>query len=197
MRRSLILAMAASLTFAAGATVYLASSASAATACAPEWSATAVYVGGNSSSQSGHNYTAKWWTQNESPATHSGQWDVWADNGACAGGTTPTTPPASPTTRPPTTPPTTPPTQNPGGSGKNVVGYFAEWGVYQRAYFVKNLVSSGSAAKMTHLLYAFGNTTGGQCSIGDSYADYDMAYTAANSVDGVADTWDAGALRGS
>jgi chitinase len=171
--------------------------ASAAAACAPAWSSTAVYTASNQASQNGHNYTAKWWTQNESPATHSGQWDVWADNGACAGGTTPTTPPASPTTRPPTTPPTTPPTQNPGGSGKNVVGYFAEWGVYQRAYFVKNLVSSGSAAKMTHLLYAFGNTTGGQCSIGDSYADYDMAYTAANSVDGVADTWDAGALRGS
>ena len=42
----------------------------------------------------------------------------------------------------------------------------------------------------------FGNTSNGQCSIGDSYADYDMAYTTANSVDGVADTWDAGALRG-
>jgi chitinase len=78
-----------------------------------------------------------------------------------------------------------------------VVGYFAEWGVYGRQYFVKNLVTSGSAAKMTHLLYAFGNTANGQCAIGDAYADYDMAYTAANSVDGVADTWDAAALRGS
>src|SRR6201994_3431137 len=76
----------------------------AATACAPAWSSTAVYVGGNSASQSGHNYTAKWWTQNESPATHSGQWDVWADNGACGGGTTPTTPP---TTKPTTTKPPT------------------------------------------------------------------------------------------
>src|SRR4051812_37942344 len=110
MRRSLILAMAASLTFAAGATVYLASSASAATACASAWSATAVYVGGNSASQNGHNYTAKWWTQNESPATHSGQWDVWADNGACGGTTPPTSPP---TTAPPTTPPTTQPTTPP------------------------------------------------------------------------------------
>jgi chitinase len=172
--------------------------ASAAAACAPAWSPTAVYTANNQASQSGHNYTAKWWTQNESPATHSGQWDVWADNGVCGGTTPPTTPPTTaPTTRPPTTPPTTPPTQPPGSSGKNVVGYFAEWGVYQRSYFVKNLVTSGSAAKMTHLLYAFGNTSGGQCSIGDSYADYDMAYTTANSVDGVADTWDAGALRGS
>jgi len=78
----MILAMALSLA-TAGTTVYLASTANAATACAPAWSATAVYVGGNSASQNGHNYTAKWWTQNESPATHSGQWDVWADNGAC------------------------------------------------------------------------------------------------------------------
>jgi chitinase len=77
----------------------------AATACAPAWSSTAVYVGGNSASQNGHNYTAKWWTQNESPATHSGQWDVWADNGACGGGTTPPT--TSPTTGPTTAPPTT------------------------------------------------------------------------------------------
>jgi hypothetical protein len=101
MRRSMILAMALSLA-TAGTTVYLASSANAATACAPAWSGTAVYVGGNSASQSGHNYTAKWWTQNESPATHSGQWDVWADNGACGGGTT-TPPTTGPTTSPPTT----------------------------------------------------------------------------------------------
>jgi chitinase len=47
------------------------------------WSATAVYTQGNQVSQNSHKYTAKWWTQNESPATHSGQWDVWADNGAC------------------------------------------------------------------------------------------------------------------
>src|SRR3954453_8284930 len=173
--------------------------ASAAVACAPAWSSTATYVKDNVASQSGHNYTAKWWTQNESPATHSGQWDVWIDNGACGGATTPpTTPPTTTPTTTPTTPPTTTPTTPPtsGTSGKNVAGYFAEWGVYGRQYFVKNLVTSGSAAKLTHILYAFGNTTGGQCSIGDSYADYDMAYTTANSVDGVADTWDAGALRG-
>src|SRR3954454_2502147 len=113
MSRSTILAVAVSLA-AAGTTSYLASSASAATACAPAWSATAVYVGGNSASQNSHNYTAKWWTQNESPATHSGQWDVWADNGACGSGT-PTTQPTTtaPTTRPTTPPTTTPPTTQP------------------------------------------------------------------------------------
>ncbi|WP_438873045.1 chitinase [Paractinoplanes toevensis] len=105
--------MAAAALLLGGIPVYLATSANAATACAPAWSATAVYVGGNSASQNGHNYSAKWWTQNESPATHSGQWDVWADSGVC-GGTTPTTPPTTaPTTTPPTTPPTTAPTTPP------------------------------------------------------------------------------------
>jgi chitinase len=120
--RSVILATTVALV-AAGAATYFAGSASAAAACAPAWSATQVYVGGNSASQNGHNYSAKWWTQNESPATHSGQWDVWADAGACGGGSTPpptTTPPTTkPTTAPPTTaPPTTaPPTTVPPSNG--------------------------------------------------------------------------------
>jgi chitinase len=82
-------------------------------------------------------------------------------------------------------------------NGKWVMGYFAEWGIYARNYHVKNIVTSGSASKISHILYAFGNTAGGVCSVGDAYADYDKAYTAADSVDGVADTFDAGALRGS
>ncbi|MEC3973919.1 glycoside hydrolase family 18 protein [Amycolatopsis sp. H20-H5] len=77
-----------------------------------------------------------------------------------------------------------------------VVGYFTEWGVYGRNYHVKNIETSGSASKLTHINYAFGNVTNGGCAIGDSYADYDKAYDAAGSVDGGADTWDAGALRG-
>ncbi|MFD0687579.1 glycosyl hydrolase family 18 protein [Actinomadura fibrosa] len=86
---------------------------------------------------------------------------------------------------------------NPGPGGSKVIGYFAEWGIYQRGYHVKNIDTSGSAAKLTHINYAFGNVQNGQCTIGDSYADYDRAYSAAESVDGVADTWDTGALRGS
>jgi chitinase len=84
-----------------------------------------------------------------------------------------------------------------GGAGRNVIGYFAAWGVYARTYFVKNVESSGSAARLTHINYAFANISSDlKCAIGDSYADYDMAYDATKSVDGVADTWDAGALRG-
>ncbi|MFF8478794.1 glycosyl hydrolase family 18 protein [Streptomyces sp. NPDC015414] len=70
------------------------------------------------------------------------------------------------------------------------LGYFTEWGIYGRNYNVKNLVTSGSAAKITHINYAFGNVTGGKCAIGDSYADYDKAFTADQSVSGTADTWD-------
>lgn len=78
----------------------------------------------------------------------------------------------------------------PGPGGKVKLGYFTEWGVYGRNYHVKNLVTSGSASKITHINYAFGNVSGGRCTIGDAYADYDKAYTADQSVDGVADTWD-------
>ncbi|WP_405888666.1 glycoside hydrolase family 18 chitinase [Streptomyces sp. NBC_01136] len=82
-------------------------------------------------------------------------------------------------------------TTPPPSSGSAVkLGYFTEWGIYGRNYNVKNLVTSGSAAKITHINYAFGNVTGGKCAIGDSYADYDKAFTADQSVSGVADTWD-------
>ncbi|MFK0256816.1 glycosyl hydrolase family 18 protein [Streptomyces sp. NPDC090445] len=73
---------------------------------------------------------------------------------------------------------------------KVTLGYFTNWGVYGRNYHVKNLVTSGTAAKITHINYAFGNVQGGKCTIGDAYADYDKAYTADQSVDGKADTWD-------
>ncbi|GIG00317.1 glycosyl hydrolase family 18 protein [Catellatospora citrea] len=115
---------------------------------------------------------------------------------------TPTVAPSSPRPSASASPSSSPPQPSPSGptappGGKKLLGYFVEWGVYQRNYHVKNMVTSGSAAKLTHINYAFGNVTNGQCVIGDSYADYDRAYTAAESVDGVADTWDAGALRGS
>ncbi|WP_406256797.1 glycoside hydrolase family 18 protein [Streptomyces nigra] len=75
-------------------------------------------------------------------------------------------------------------------AGSKVVGYFTEWGTYDRKYYVKNIETSGSADRLTHINYAFGNVTGGKCAIGDSYAATERTYTAAESVDGVADTWD-------
>jgi chitinase len=74
--------------------------------------------------------------------------------------------------------------------GSKVVGYFTEWGTYDRKYYVKNIETSGSADRLTHINYSFGNVTGGKCAMGDAYAATDRAYTAAESVDGAADTWD-------
>ncbi|MFF7563704.1 glycoside hydrolase family 18 protein [Streptomyces pseudovenezuelae] len=82
------------------------------------------------------------------------------------------------------------PEATPRAAGSKVVGYFTEWGTYDRKYYVKNIETSGSAAKLTHINYAFGNVTGGKCAMGDAYAATDRTYTAAESVDGVADTWD-------
>jgi chitinase len=111
MRRPLILAVVAALA-AGGSAVYLASSASAAVACSPAWSSSKIYVNGDNASYLSHNYTAKWWTQGEVP-TASGEWGVWADKGACDGGSTPPTTPPPTTTRPTTPPPTTPPPTTP------------------------------------------------------------------------------------
>lgn len=57
--------------------------------------------------------------------------------------------------------------------GERLGGYFVEWGVYQRNCHVKKIATSGSTETLTHIYYAFGNMQGGQCTIGDSYADYD------------------------
>lgn len=333
----------------------------------PEWSASAIYTGTSNSFAKLNNvaYQAKWWTQGESPATRSGEWDVWKSLGACTGGGNDTTAPtvpsglsasgitsssitlnwsastdsgsglanyevlrggaliASPTgtshtdtgltagtsytyqvrakdkagnvsaasaslltatasngncAAPPATPTgltapskssssvnlawnsvaaganctvqyrvrqgstqvaqvaatnasvtsLTPDTDysfsvvayNQAGSSqpsaaitvrtdkastakKTVLGYFAQWGIYGRNYQVKNIDTSGSAAQMTHINYAFGNVRNNRCEVGvtipadpntgaggDAFADYTKAFQADQSVDGVADTWD-------
>ncbi|MBW4721074.1 chitinase [Saccharothrix sp. SC076] len=73
----------------AGLTVAVAATTASAATCATTWSPTAVYTGGMTASHNGRNWSAKWWTQNETPGSAS----VWADQGACGGGPT-TTPPA-------------------------------------------------------------------------------------------------------
>ncbi|MET8167136.1 glycosyl hydrolase family 18 protein [Streptomyces sp. NPDC005329] len=75
-------------------------------------------------------------------------------------------------------------------NGSKVVGYFTDWGIYDRRYYVKNTETSGSADRLTHINYAFGNVTDGKCALGDSWADADRPFTAGESVDGVADTAD-------
>ena len=90
-----------------------------------------------------------------------------------------------------------------GTTGKRVIGYFTQWGIYGRNYRVKNIDSSGSAARLTHINYAFGNVRNNRCEVGitqpsdpnsgaggDAFADYTKAFSAAESVSGSADTWD-------
>ncbi|UJW31369.1 glycoside hydrolase family 18 chitinase [Saccharothrix sp. AJ9571] len=101
-----------------------------------------------------------------------------------------------------------------GGYAK--IGYFVQWGIYGRQFFVRNLDTNGAAAKLTHLNYAFGNidpvnltclqgVTKGTTpnpqdpnqgdGAGDAEADYGRPMSAGQSVDGVADTgWEK--LRG-
>ncbi|WP_309109730.1 glycosyl hydrolase family 18 protein [Saccharothrix sp.] len=96
------------------------------------------------------------------------------------------------------------------------VGYFVQWGIYGRQFFVKNLDTNGAAAKLTHVNYAFGNidpvnltclqgVTKGTSpnpqdpnqgdGAGDAEADYSRPFSAVQSVDGVGDTgWEP--LRG-
>ncbi|WP_369381555.1 glycosyl hydrolase family 18 protein [Streptomyces sp. cg36] len=100
-------------------------------------------------------------------------------------------------------------TDDQAGTGKYLkVGYFAQWGIYGRQYFVKNLVTSGSAAKLDVVNYAFENLdpvnltclagvtkgvgTNPQdpdqgTGAGDADADYARPFSADQSVDGVAD----------
>ncbi|MDC8772495.1 glycosyl hydrolase family 18 protein [Roseateles albus] len=92
---------------------------------------------------------------------------------------------------------------------KNVLGYFAQWGIYDRNFNVKDIDAGGAAARLTHINYAFGNVRNNRCEVGltvpvnestgvggDAFADYTKSIQAAQSVDGVADLWDQ-KLRGS
>ncbi|WP_030579819.1 glycosyl hydrolase family 18 protein [Streptomyces globisporus] len=63
--------------------------------------------------------------------------------------------------------------EQPGGDKINL-GYFTNWGVYGRNYHVKNLVTSGSAAKITHINYAFGNVQNGKCTAAFAQSCYDL-----------------------
>ena len=57
---------------------------------APMWNSSTAYTGGQQVSFNGHTWTAKWWTQGDTPGNNSQ--GVWTDNGACSGGGT-TAPP--------------------------------------------------------------------------------------------------------
>ncbi|WP_037910941.1 glycoside hydrolase family 19 protein [Actinacidiphila yeochonensis] len=88
MSRQRLIAFLASLAAVVGLAIMvpLSSPASAAD-CAAAWNASSVYTGGMTASYNSHNWSAKWWTQGETP----GVADVWADQGGCSGGSGGTT----------------------------------------------------------------------------------------------------------
>jgi chitinase len=76
-----------------------------------------------------------------------------------------------------------------------VVGYFQQSGTYNN-FNVKNLVTSGSAELLTQVNYAFAELQNNQCVSSDTYADYQQALPADETVDGIADSTKAGAFVG-
>jgi chitinase len=69
-----------------------------------------------------------------------------------------------------------------------VVGYFPQWGIYYpQPYYVKTLVTNGSAARLDQINYSQGSVAGGHCSLADPRADLNSAFTAETSVNGKAD----------
>ncbi len=88
------------------------------------------------------------------------------------------------------------------------IAYYDQWSVYGNAFYPKHLDTRGIAGKLDVINYSFGNIHPTELTCfeankaagddanpnagdgaGDSYADYQRSFAAADSVDGVADTW--------
>ncbi len=76
-----------------------------------------------------------------------------------------------------------------------VVGYFTQWSIYDN-FFVKNLVTSGSAEKLTQINYAFAEFQNNQCASVDTWADYQLPLPSDETVNGKADSTTAGTFAG-
>ncbi|MFJ3978850.1 glycosyl hydrolase family 18 protein [Streptomyces sp. NPDC090021] len=89
------------------------------------------------------------------------------------------------------------------------IAYYDQWSVYGNAFYPKHLDTRGIASKLDIINYSFGNIHPTELTCfeankaagddnnpnagdgaGDSYADYQKSFSAADSVDGVADKWD-------
>jgi chitinase len=73
-----------------------------------------------------------------------------------------------------------------------VIAYYPQWGLYGGypfpGYFVKNLITSGAAPRLTHLNYAFANVVDNQCASFDTWADFQDPLSADETVDGQPDS---------
>ncbi|MFI1397674.1 glycosyl hydrolase family 18 protein [Streptomyces sp. NPDC020681] len=93
-------------------------------------------------------------------------------------------------------------------SGGVKIAYYDQWSVYGNAFYPKHLDTRGIAAKLDVINYSFGNIHPTELTCfeankaagddnnpnagdgaGDSFADYQKSFGAADSVDGVGDTW--------
>jgi chitinase len=79
--------------------------------------------------------------------------------------------------------------------GTVINGYYPDWATYDN-FNVKNLVTSHTARKLTHLTYAFGAVANNQCALTDIYADIQQVFTADTSVNGRNDSAAPMALHG-
>ncbi len=68
-----------------------------------------------------------------------------------------------------------------------VVGYFPQWGIYNRRYVPLDLIKSGAIHSLTQLDYAQGNIHDNACIVADPQADLNIPFKAEDSVDGNAD----------
>ena len=69
-----------------------------------------------------------------------------------------------------------------------IVGYFNNSSLYSNTpFYVKNLLTSGSAARLNQINYASASVRNGRCSLADPVADLETTYTPENSVNGTAD----------
>jgi chitinase len=80
-------------------------------------------------------------------------------------------------------------------AGTVINGYYPDWATYD-GYNVKNLITSNTARKLTHLSYAFGAVANNQCALTDIYADIQQTFTADTSVNGKDDSTAPMALHG-
>ena len=74
------------------------------------------------------------------------------------------------------------------GAKARTVAYFTQWGIYGRNFVVRDIVSNGTAPKLTHLNYAFGFLDEhAKCISIDPWADYQKPFEAVQAVSGKAD----------
>jgi chitinase len=220
----------ATATFTATATRTPTATTSGGTCTDPAWNATTQYCGGAKVSRSGNTYTANYCSTGSDPVTSNGplgSGQPWFLPVACSGGPTATATATATTARATSTATTARATATssatatatattaratattaratattPPVGGRRIVGYFAQWGIYGRAFYPKNIETQnmigpvGSApTKLTHINYAFANIKNNRCDVtiappdGDPFADYQKSYDANLSVDGTTDAW--------